>query len=108
MSSSEDEIGPAGEGILDAFEFALLDSMTPNLIGIHVTWTESHISGVYFYEGDISEDEEELVSDAEGEVIAHFSVHMIDFVALGNAENIDLDQFKGGVWIYRRSPEGQR
>ena len=89
--------------VLLAFQAALLGEVTSDLRGVSVAWTDSHISGVFVYDGEISEREKEIVSGVEGEVISHFVDHTIDLVAKGSIAPVALDQFSLGVWVYRRS-----
>ena len=88
--------------IQEAFATALLDTITPNLLGIIVDWTDSLIFGICIYEGPITEDEVEIVSDVEGEVIAHFNDHMIDLVATSSGSELNTHMLTCGTWVYRR------
>ena len=102
MTEIPDEIELRYEVLL-AFQSALLDMVTTNLRGVSVEWNANHIGGVCVYDGEISETEEEIVSDIEGEVISHFLHHTIDLKAKGGEASISLDHFALSAWVYRRA-----
>lgn len=89
--------------VLLAFQWGLLGEVTPNLRGVIINWTDCHIDGVFVFDGNISEREEEIVSDVEGEVVAHFLHHTINVSAVELAAPANLNHYSVGVWVYRRS-----
>jgi hypothetical protein len=90
------------DDILYAFQTSLQSEITDNLVGIIVDWTNSLIFGVFIFDGKVTEEEEEMVSDVEGEVISHFNDHRIDLVAVAAESTIDPNLMSRGTWIYRR------
>jgi hypothetical protein len=88
--------------VLLAFQSALLGSITPDIRGITVKWSDRHIDGVFIYDHDISEIENELISDVEGEVISHFIEHTIQLKAVGLEQSINLNDMNLREWVYRR------
>jgi hypothetical protein len=89
--------------VLVAFQAALLDMVTPNLRGVSVDWTLRQIKGICIYDGEVTESEEEIVSDIEGEVISHFSDLKIELKAVSSTASMPLDQYSLNVWVYRRA-----
>ena len=88
--------------VLMVFQTALLGMVTPDLRGVSVNWSPTQIRGFFFYDGDVSEAEREIVSDVESEVIASFSKFAVDLEARSCPASKRLPSLEAGAWVYRR------
>lgn len=100
--------------IVDLFEVklsavrALLGHVTPNLRAVCVASDENLISAIFYYDGEISEDEFELFEQAKDEIIADFCQPMgplkeelefeLDSIRVDHPQNMPLK----GAWVYYR------
>jgi hypothetical protein len=88
--------------VLLSFQTALLDRVTSNLRGVCTDWDDKQIRCIFIFDHCPLDEEEELVSDIEGEVISHFLHHTID-TAIAHSISSDLLTITPyNHWVYRR------
>lgn len=88
--------------ILLTFQVALLGMIPPHLRGVTVRWDSSSIAGIFFYDGIVTDAENENVSDVEAEVIASFPDFTINLEARRYEQPKDLSDEQLEAWVYRR------
>lgn len=88
--------------ILLAFQVALLGMISPHLRGVTVGWDSSSIAGIFFYDGFVSDADEEVVSDVEAEIIASFPNFTINLKAKRHDQSKSLSDEGFKAWVYCR------
>ena len=92
--------------IMLAFQQALWDMVTPTLRAITVRPSYPLIEARFIYEA-VGEEEQEIASDLEAYVAAHFRDPVIvDFTAVALPPDEVRELKRDELWIYRRREEG--
>ena len=88
--------------ILLSLQKALLGEVTPELKGVTIGWTNSTITGIFYYDCIISDDILEIVEEIETLVMADFPDHHVDFRILEHQ-----DELPDGLneWVYLRAEQ---
>jgi hypothetical protein len=84
-----------------SFQRGALGEISPSLRAVTLGFQEKLIKGIFYFQGEVSEDNIESVSCIEGEVIADFSEdYTIDF----RIERLDYpgEMKMLDAWVYRR------
>lgn len=88
--------------VLLSIQVALLGEITPNIRGITCAWNESVIDIHCYFEGEITEEDEDSMDCVATEVIADFPKHTIDLQCITVNMSESLGRHRLLVWVYMR------
>lgn len=88
--------------VLLTFQVALLGMILPSLRGVTVGWDDDNIVSVCLYDCKICDDEDEITSDIEAEIMASFPDHKVSVTPEKYAYPNDLNIKTLKAWVYRR------
>lgn len=88
--------------VLLAFQVALLGMVGPTLRGVTVGWDERRIRARFFFDGPAGEEERDVCSDVEAEVLASFPDYEVEVTAERSDSPRDLAPGILDAWVYRR------
>ena len=91
--------------VLLTFQVALLGMVVPSLRGVTVGWDENSIYGICFFDCDIGDDEFEIASDIEGEIMASYPDHKVEVTAESFTYPNLLNNRTLKAWVYRRNED---
>ena len=99
MNTEPDELSFRRDVLL-RFQVALLGMVEPHLRGVTVGWSATEIEATMFFDGRLGDDEEEVASDVEAELVASFPDHQVTVVAerLDPPETTPMRE----AWVYKR------
>lgn len=87
--------------VLLAFQKALLGEVPSSLRAVTVSWDQSQIGGIFYYEGLVSEAERERVEEIETEIIAMFPEHQVRLNTVGVSSGSEVEPLM--EWVFFRS-----
>lgn len=95
---------PVKTKILLSIHYALLGEITPNIRGITYSWNDSDalITIYCYFEGKITEEEEEAMECVASEVIADFPEFMIDIKCITIDMSENIGKYMLSEWVYLR------
>lgn len=88
--------------VLLTFQVALLGMVTPTLRGITASWGDHRILGRCFFDGPLGEEEREMCSDIEAELMASLPEYEVEVSAERRDTPEELGPVSLGAWVYRR------
>ncbi|MCP4582426.1 MAG: hypothetical protein GY839_12515 [candidate division Zixibacteria bacterium] len=92
--------------VLLTFQVALLGMVVPSLRGVTVGWDEDSITGICFYDCDITDEEVEVASQIETEIYASFPDHEVSVTAVKYPMPNNLEIKVLEAWAYCRNEYG--
>ncbi len=92
-----------GASVLLSIQRALLGEITPNIRGITCAWSKSEIKIRCYFEGEITDENEESMDCVEGEIMADFpNIKLIDLKCLTINMPESLNKHTLMSWVYMR------
>jgi archaellum component FlaF (FlaF/FlaG flagellin family) len=88
--------------LLLSMQVALLNKITSNIRGITCSCSNNKITIRCYFEGEITEENEDLMDCVEAEVIADFSEYAIDLQCITVSMPESLAQYRLSAWVYLR------
>lgn len=76
--------------------------ITPQLRGVTVGWDSKRIQSVFYFDGRVSEPEQEIASEVETEVLAAFPDQEVEVRATRLDAPQRLNEKTLAAWVYRR------
>lgn len=88
--------------VLLSIQRALLGAITPNIRGIACAWNKSKITIYCYFDGEITEEDEDSMDCVATEVIADFLEHTVDLQCITVNVSESLTQHRLLAWVYMR------
>jgi NADH:ubiquinone oxidoreductase subunit D len=95
-------------GVLLTMQTALLGMVTPELRGVTVEFDARRIHALFVYDGAITDEMHDIVSTVEGEVMATYVDHLVEFEAVPSSNSIRLNDYQVGDFVYKRKEWSDR